>query len=123
MGVLLSLLIHFGFVISLGSTNLVNQYGNPGDYLTYASGTAISLSAAVIFVIIADINNYTWFSFWIILVLLTFIPPIAFFIIENFLQLSALSLFYALTDNWNIRYFAVNWLILSLTILIKFGYN
>ena len=84
LALLLSVLIYFAFVLTVGSTFLINEFGFPADLNTLSSGMALALSAAVIFVILSDVNNYTIFSFWIIIVLLTFIVAIVFFIIENF---------------------------------------
>lgn len=86
-GVACAIYIYFASWVFMMDTAAVNSSGYPADFITFADTASVSLSIIVICVVLSDMSNFTFVSFWIVFILLTLVPMIGFFIGENFANL------------------------------------
>ena len=120
LGIILSVFINFLINNSLGGTQLVDSDGHPADFKAEAEAGALGLSFAIIMVIIVDIYNFTCFTVFIVIMFLTVIACSVIFIIENFVDIGTVT--GALTDNANLRFWAVIIIIGGITFAAKYFY-
>ena len=81
LGIILSLFINFLINGALSATDAIDSHGRVGDFKAEAEAGAIGLSFAVCLVIIADIYNFTCFTIYVVIILLTVVACWAVFIL------------------------------------------
>lgn len=122
LGMLLSFYIHFSYIYVLGGTSSVSENGYPGDYKTYASGTALILTLISIFIVKCDLNSFTGLTLFFLIVG-NVIPVTLYFIFQEYIVTYHFDISDALMDNLCFRYWATIVILSAPPILVKIGWN
>ena len=70
---------------SVGCTEIIDGDGHPGDFTHSMSVQAISLCLGVVLVLLSDIKMYTYFSTIFVIIVLTILGTVGFFLVESYL--------------------------------------
>lgn len=83
----------------LGSYYAIEENGRVGTFSDHATIMSYSLSFIIIMVLICDIKSYNWFSGLFVVVFITIIITLLFFIMENFLLIGRGTSYHVLNNS------------------------